>query len=149
MKSAGKLGSASFWLLLIGGVLAILLVGGYFGFYWGKGTSSRTLQGSGFTSSQSGWELGFKEFTLQAGQVIQVEYELTERKAGELLIKFWKQPAMGLAKVVKTRKVSITGKGSYTFSAPTAGRYRIEFDAMPDGNGYHLSYRADWQVQAK
>ncbi len=149
VRAAGKRGSVSFWLLLIGGVLAIILVGGYVGHFWGKGTISRSISGGGFTSSQSGWELGFNTFELKSGQVIQVEYEISERKSGELLIKFWKEPTMGLPKIVKTQKVTKTGKGSYSFRASGKGRYRIEFDAMPDGNGYDLSFEADWRVVPK
>jgi len=36
---------------------------------------------------------------------------------------------------------------SYRFKATKTGRYRIEFDGIPGGNGYDLSFKVGWQVQ--
>ena len=140
-----KSGVTIFSLQVTGGILALLLAGFYFAYFWDSGISSHHRAGHGAMGSTVGYDLGFDTFILRSDQSIVVNYELKERKSGYLYIYFWGNAWMPGSKIVETVRVLEEKTGEYRFRPRTAGVYRISFRPMPDGNGYDFFYKAKWR----
>jgi len=125
-----------------------LVAGAYFMLVFeGGGSVSKHVGGGGFTSSSSGYTFGMDNCNLGEGKSVRVDYEMKERRSGELNIYLMSNGFFQLPKVVATHKVVSEGKGTCRLRAQVPGRYRIVFSPMPDGRGYDFSYDAKWKVE--
>lgn len=129
------------------GFLGLVAVAYFLLVFEGGGSVSKHVGGGGFSSSSSGYTFGMDNCNLGEGKSVRVDYELKDRRSGELNIYLMSNGFFQLPKIVATHKVVLESKGSCRLSPPKPGRYRIVFSPIPDGKGYDFSYAAKWKVE--
>ncbi|WP_447970426.1 hypothetical protein [Nitrospira sp. M1] len=136
-------------------LVPLLLLGVPLGYQAGMletlGYESKSIKGSGFTSTQSGMSLGVKTMYFLKGQTVFVDYDANV-KAGSLWIKFYNVTSMLDADAWDRHKVESTGKGTASFAVEKSGWYRLAWDGTvlgqsPAGSGYDIDYTLTWGMR--
>lgn len=127
--------------------LALVLAAFWWNLGVGGGSVDQRVKGGGFSSSRAGWSAAWGACRLGPGRSLHITCEVTDWKAGELLVHVWECPVLGLHRIVETHRLRGAGRGEWTFEAPKPGRYRVSFSPVPDGRGYEFAYRGDWTVR--
>ena len=115
------------------------------------GYESKTLQGGGFTSTQSGYSLGLKTMYFRQGQTVFAEYD-AEITAGSLLVRLYNYENVLDADSHFRHRLESTGKGNVTFVVEESGWYRLVFEGSvlgnsPPGSGYDIDYTVKWGLR--
>ena len=138
------------WLLFI--LVPLLLLGVPLGYQTGMfetlGYESKSIQGGGFTSNQTGLSLGLKTMYFFKGQTVFVDYD-AEVNAGSLRISFYNLASMLDADAWLRHKVESTEKSTASFTVEESGWYRLDWDGSvlgnsPAGSGYDIDYTLTW-----
>ena len=140
------------WLLVI--LIPALVIGVPLGYQTGMfetlGYESRTIEGGGFSSTQSGYSLGLKTMYFFKGQTVFVDYD-AKVNAGSLWIRFFNLKLMLDADSWIWHRVESTGKGRATFAVEKSGWYQLTWEGTvlgksPAGSGYDIDYTLTWGV---
>lgn len=148
-ESSGKVLVGGLGTLLM--VVAGLMVGFATGILETLGYESRHVSGNGFTSTRSGYSLGFNTFYSDKGRKFFAEYE-TAIQQGFLVVHLYKVGSLPSRDTPLHEIIFRSGKGTVKFPIQESGLYRISVSgsilgAQPNGVDYDLSYDIRWGIR--
>ena len=138
-------------LLLILILVMVSIVGYQTGIVETLGYESKTIEGGGFTSTESGYALGLKSMYFRQGQPVFAEYE-AKVTSGSLVIRMYNVKTVLDPDADFHHRVESTGTGEVTFVVKESGWHHLVFEGSvlgksPPESGYRIDYTIKWGIR--